>query len=180
MKIFSFPKRGKSISSFEQLLRPHIEHLYRIAYRFTGAREDAEDLVQDLLVKLYPRRAELSGIERLRPWLTTSIYRLFVDNVRRYTRSPVHLVNDEGGLYESTASSDPQPEQELERKQYIEHLQLAFERLSNDHRVLLVLHDIEGYSLVELEQMLESPLGTLKSRIHRARRRLRDLLKNGG
>jgi RNA polymerase sigma-70 factor (ECF subfamily) len=76
----------------------------------------------------------------------------------------------------TTVSDDSAPDQTLAEDQRIDHIQAAFNRLSENHRVLLTLHDIEGYRLVELESMLDTPVGTLKSRIHRARARMRDLL----
>lgn len=176
MKILPFPGR-KSGSTFEELVRPHLTYLYRLAYRFCGNKDDAEDLVQDLLVKLYPRQAELEKVEKLRPWLVTSLYRMFVDGTRRKARSPLELVENEVALYETVANSDCTPDMALAEDQRIDQIQAAFNRLSEDHRILLTLHDIEGYRLVELESMLEVPVGTLKSRIHRARAKMRELLE---
>jgi RNA polymerase sigma-70 factor (ECF subfamily) len=176
MKILPFPGR-KSGSTFEELVRPHLTYLYRLAYRFCGNQDDAEDLVQDLLVKLYPRQADLEKVEKLRPWLVTSLYRMFVDGTRRKARSPLELVENEAALYETVANSDCTPDMALAEDQRIDQIQAAFNRLSEDHRILLTLHDIEGYRLVELESMLEVPVGTLKSRIHRARAKMRELLE---
>src|SRR6266481_1462055 len=82
--------------NFEVLLRPQVEYLYRLAWRFTGSVADAEDLVQDVLIKLYPRTQELLGIQRLRPWLARVLYHQYVDSVRQRARSPiVELVTDE-------------------------------------------------------------------------------------
>src|SRR5437667_9308357 len=75
-------------ADFERLLRPHLDHLYKLAYRFTGATDRAEDLIQDLLVRIYPRGAELSRIEQPRPWLLRVMYRIFIDQKRRETRAP--------------------------------------------------------------------------------------------
>lgn len=175
MKILNFPGR-KSTSRFEELVRPHIDYLYRLAFRFCGNQEDAEDLVQNLLIKLYPRRAELEEIEKLRPWMVTTLYRMFVDETRKKARTPLELIDDESAFYETRMSEDDQPDQTLAEDQRIDRMQAAFNRLSEDHRVLMTLHDIEGYRLVELESMLGIPVGTLKSRIHRARARMRDLL----
>ncbi len=174
--ILPFRARGKALPDFETLVRPHLDHLYRLAYRFCGQRQDAEDLVQDLLVKLYPRHAEIARVEKLRPWLVTTLYRMFIDGTRRKARSRLELIDDETSFYDGVANNDDRPEQSLAREQRIEQIQRAFERLSDDHRILLTLHDIEGYRLVELEGMLDIPLGTLKSRIHRARARMRQLL----
>lgn len=175
MKILNFPG-SKPSTTFEELVRPHVNYLYRLAYRFCGNQEDAEDLVQDLLIKLYPRRAELETIEKLRPWMVTSLYRMFVDGTRKKARTPLELIDDETVFYETRTTEEAMPDEVLAEDQRIDQIQSAFNRLSEDHRVLLTLHDIEGYRLVELESMLGIPVGTLKSRIHRARARMRDLL----
>lgn len=179
MKILAFARSRKPEPGFDSLVRPHLEYLYRLAYRFCGRREDAEDLVQDLLVKLYPRYDELIKVEKLRPWLVTSMYRMFVDGVRRKARSPVELISDETMFYDTVAGEDSEPDESLLRDQRLDHIQEAFKRMSDEHRTLLILHDMEGYRLVELEQMLGIPLGTLKSRVHRARARMRELLDEG-
>jgi len=179
MKIFPSKKSEKgSAASFDALVRPHITYLYRLAYRFCGNPEDAEDLVQDLFVKLYPRCAELEVVEKLRPWLVTSLYRMFVDGTRRQKRSPLELIDDEVTFYETASSGTKSPDYELAEDQRIDQMEAAFQRLSEDHRVLLTLHDIEGYRLLELQKMLDVPVGTLKSRIHRARGRMRKILES--
>jgi RNA polymerase sigma-70 factor (ECF subfamily) len=176
-------EKGRSErSAFETLIRPHLRPLFRLAYRFTRSREDAEDLVQELLLKLYPRRNELMEVERLRPWLTRVMYRIFIDNHRRYTRSPVHLAVDYGAdeqnadPVDSLISVGGDPEQETEQRVLNRHLLEVIDRLSEDHRHVLSLHDIEGYTLEEMQEILSCPIGTLKSRLHRARARLRELL----
>src|SRR5947209_19904760 len=84
--------------NFEDLLRPQVEYLFRLAWRFTGSVADAEDLVQDVLLKLYPRTRQLVDIEQLRPWLARVLYREYVDLVRRRARSPIaDLAADAGG-----------------------------------------------------------------------------------
>lgn len=171
--------------AFETLLRPHLDALYRLAYRFTGNPADAEDLVQDVLIKLYPRRAELASIEQLRPWLARVLYRQFVDNGRRHARSPfasLQQTRDSDQLAPEdplAALPDPAPGPEEMAVLHAGHLclQQALDSLGADHRLVLMLHDVEGYTLNELETLLETPLGTLKSRLHRARRQLRDRLE---
>lgn len=164
-------------------MRPHLRDLYRIALRMTGRREDAEDLIQELLIKLYPRRNELADVERLRPWLLRVMYRLFIDTHRRHTRSPVHLAVDNqpghgaGELLDSLPDAGNNPEQETEDADRSRLLLQAIAELSEDHRSVLSLHDIEGYTLEEMQIILDCPIGTLKSRLHRARARLRGLLE---
>lgn len=166
---------------FEALMRPHLRPLFRIAYRLTGRREDAEDLVQDLLTKLYARRQELDGIDNLRSWLMRVMYRQFIDNRRQHARSPLRLVVDTQSddeqadpLARLAAEDDPQAHAEAAAREAV--LLKAIERLSEDHQRVLALHDVEGYTLEEIQVMLDCPIGTLKSRLHRARARLRELL----
>lgn len=160
--------------SFEALVEPHLEHLYRLAYRFTGGREDAEDLVQELLYRLYPRVAILRKVEVLRPWLSRALYNLFVDGTRRQRSDPLALAEDDRALAPEPSGDTPEAEAENDRAR--RRLTEALQALAPEERVLVSLHDVEGYTLAELEQILEVPLGTLKSRLHRTRKKLRGLL----
>ena len=116
-------------SSFEALLQPHVAVLYRHAFRLTGNVSDAEDLVQDLLVKLYPRRRELTKIEKLRPWLFKVLYRLFIDQRRKASRNPLHLVSGEEKSdsfqesFDQTANEHPDAEEIFEGKE-LQHILL--------------------------------------------------------
>jgi RNA polymerase sigma factor (sigma-70 family) len=162
---------------FDALLRPHVARLYRQAYRYTGRREDAEDLVQDLLTKLYPRTDELAGIDDLAPWLTRSLYHAFVDGLRRRSRTvEVSAVPDDGVL---DTVIDPWANQhaDVERLEQRQALADALDQLKPDHRAVVVLHLVEGYPLPELERLLDVQLGTLKSRLHRAKAQLRATLE---
>ena len=169
-------------AEFERLMREHVPALYRSAYRWTGGVDRAEDLVQQLLVRLYPRLAELRELDRLRPWALRVMYRIFVDGVRRERASPVQFGAETAADGEATSEDEawldpgPEPAELVERELTQERLVRAWERLGEDHRVVLSMHDIEDYSLPELAQIMDIPLGTLKSRLHRARARLRELL----
>ena len=127
--------------------------------------------MQELLAKLFPKTHEMKEIEKLRPWLDRILYRMFIDRIRYDQRRPIP--DCEKNDPDEFAGSDNNPEFDLEQKLTRERLQAAYVQLSEDHRALLALHDIEGYTLLELETMLETPIGTLKSRLHRARKHLR-------
>jgi len=163
---------------FETLLRPHLQQLYRLAYRFTGQRADAEDLVQDIVVKLYPRLSEMQKIEKLGPWLARVLYRHFVDKLRSKQRSPLHLVSDEETELEEHHDETPDPAGNAETTLLQDRLQTALDQLNEDQRALMILHDVEGYTLNEIHIMHDVSIGTLKSRLNRARARLRELLKD--
>jgi RNA polymerase sigma-70 factor (ECF subfamily) len=165
--------------SFEALVGPHVDHLYRLAWRLSGSTADAEDLVQDLLLKVYPRCDEIRALDAPRPWLARALYRLYVDRWRRAGRSPlVEAVPDEGGedVIDASADTGPGPEALAGQAQEQDRLAAAVDALNPDQRALVLLHDVEGYTLNELETVLEAPVGTLKSRLHRARASLRQRL----
>lgn len=98
MKRMAWLKRTRAATAqtadaveFEQLMREYVPALYRCAYRWTGAVDRAEDLVQQLLLRLYPRLAELRGLDQVRPWVLRVMYRIFVDELRRSRSSPVQF-----------------------------------------------------------------------------------------
>src|SRR5262245_43020998 len=102
---------GTGASEFEALLREHVPVLYRAAYRWTGAVDRAEDLVQERLVRLYPRLDELRELDRIRPWAMRVMYRIFVDQFRRELHSPVQFgldaADEEEGEQADAVLSDP-------------------------------------------------------------------------
>lgn len=170
-------------AEFERLMREHIPALYRCAYRWTGAVERAEDLLQELLVRLYPKLAELRTLDSIRPWALCVLYRIFVDQLRRERSSPVQYGaaapgEDAGVLDDGEAFIDPAagPPELVEQQLTQERIVAAWAQLGEEQRAVLSLHDIEDYSLPELAQIMDVPIGTLKSRLHRARAKLRELL----
>jgi RNA polymerase sigma-70 factor (ECF subfamily) len=172
-----WPQRQLEHEQFEKLMQPYLRQLYNLAYRFTGQQSDAEDLVQDVVVKLYPRLQEMQKIEHLSPWLARVLYRHFIDWTRSRQRSPLQLVNDESD-FENHKDKMPGPAENVETAVLQNRLQEALNQLNEDQRALMILHDIEGYTLNEIHNMFDVSIGTLKSRLNRARSRLRKLLQN--
>ncbi|MFZ5758932.1 MAG: RNA polymerase sigma factor [Thermodesulfobacteriota bacterium] len=167
---------------FETILSTHLTKLHRVAYRLTRRAEDAEDLVHDVIVKLYPKRDEICRLEKPGPWLVKVLYRTFIDQRRRAGRSPLSLVlhendNDGSTLLDQVATEENNPERLSENSQLRDKLLAAIHSLNPDQQHLCILHDMEGYTLAELEEILETPIGTLKSRLHRARANLRKFLE---
>ena len=159
---------------FERAVRPHLTALRRLAVRFTGSREDAEDLLQDLLTHLYAQHDTVVELDQPGPWLRRVLYRRFVDRWRRRQADPVdHAAED---ISDDAATPAAAPDAELDRHLDRERLQAALDALSLDHRSVILLHDVEGYTLPEIAGMLDVSEGTLKSRLHRARNNLRQRL----
>lgn len=175
--------RDKKADAFETVLRPHIRSLYRLAVHYCGNQQEAEELLQEFLFRLYARQREVLTIEKLRPWLARVLYNLFVDRFRREQLRPASFSEigwedeaaNESGFIPSLQAED-QPEQEFEQGLTRQRLMSCLQQLPPPQRLLLIMHDVEEYTLQELETILETPLGTLKSRLHRARERLRGML----
>jgi RNA polymerase sigma-70 factor (ECF subfamily) len=168
--------------AFERLVRPHFDRLYRLAWRLTGAKAEAEDLFQELLIKAYGMLDDLVEIDEPGSWLCRVMYNLFIDEQRRFARRRMHTV-EEGQLAGDGLDSLPGSENPVldnERLERIRQLDRALQQLSDEHRIVVLLHDTEGYKLAEIEALTGIPVGTVKSRLHRARARLREILVADG
>ena len=163
-------------------MRPHFDRLYRLAWRLTGQKAEAEDLFQELLIKAYGKLDTLAKINEPGSWLSRVMYNLFIDERRRFARRRL-LTVEEGqmpgdGLADIPGNEDPV--QHNERREKIRALDAALAQLSDEHRIVVLLHDTEGYKLTEIHELTGLPVGTVKSRLHRARARLREILTQSG
>ena len=169
-------------TSFDALIKPHLDRLYRLSFRLAGNKAEAEDLFQDVLTKVFPRLDELIEIEEPGSWLCRVMYNYFIDNRRRYARQRLVSVSEDRlpGKSVEELPGNLDPVADAERLDNIMRLQRAFSELSEDHRLVVLLHDSEGYKLTEIQDVTGTPVGTLKSRLHRARARLREILAADG
>ena len=168
--------------AFEKLVRPHFDRLWRLAYRLTGHKAEAEDLFQELLIKAYGKLDELVAIDEPGSWLARVMYNLFIDDRRRFQRQRVHVVEEgflTGDGIEGLPGQDS-PVRDHERLEKLQQLDAALAQLSDEHRLVVLLHDTEGYKLAEIQELTGIPVGTVKSRLHRARARLKEILTASG
>lgn len=171
---------GGTRTEFEALVRPHLEWMYRLAFRYTGHREDAEDLVQGLLVRLLRNPGRLPEAESPRGWLMHALHNAFIDQRRHRGRTPLgHLHPQPWDELFADVADGGTPEGLTQAEALRREVIAALYALDREHRAILVLHDMEGHSLPELAKSLRIPVGTLKSRLFRARRKLRTLLEAG-
>ena len=158
---------------FRELVAPHIPALFRSAYRLTGNRQDAEDVVQEVCMRAYTHLASLRALDQPKSWLLKIAFRVFVDGVRRRARSPVRSSAED---FDSTRpTEEPTPEERTEAELVERRLLAALAELDREQRALLALH-VEGYTLAELQAMTDLSSDVLKARLYRARVRLGKLL----
>jgi RNA polymerase sigma-70 factor (ECF subfamily) len=131
--------------------------------------------VQELCLRLYPRLEELRALDRPASWLARALHNLFVDQARRAGRSPVEAVDE----LPEVPSDAPGPDDQVALDLALDRIESALARLPADPRAVLAWHDMEGSTLAELTESRDLPLGTLKSRLHRARAALKAMLRPG-
>lgn len=168
--------------AFERLVRPHFDRLFRLAWRLTGAQAEAEDLFQELLLKAFGQLDDLVTRDQPGAWLCRVMYNLFIDERRRFARRRM-LTVEEGQLAGdgiAGLAGPGDPAHDHGRHETLKQLDAALAQLSDEHRIVVLLHDSEGYKLTEIQELTNIPVGTIKSRLHRARARLREILTENG
>lgn len=171
-----------NIELFDRLVRPHLDRLYRLAFRLAGQRAEAEDLFQELLTRAFTKLDVLAALDDPGAWLCRVMYNLFVDDRRRYARRRLRVVDEAelpAGRIDALAASGG-PRTDSERAETRERLSLALDQLAEEQRIVVLLHDTEGYKLKEIQDLTGLAIGTIKSRLHRARARLREILEADG
>lgn len=146
------------------LVERHYQRVYAYAFRLSGSTCDAEDLAQQAFLqaqrKLHQLRGDAAG------WMSTIVRNLWLKELRRRGRKPAAL-----GLVDAPIEEDRSLE-------YKDELQTALRRLDDDHRTVLLMHYFEAMSYKEIAATLRTPVGTVMSRLHRARARLRAMIAN--
>jgi RNA polymerase sigma-70 factor (ECF subfamily) len=160
------------VPTWEEVARSHGRFIYTVAYRLTGNHDEAQDLVQEVLLRV--RR----GLASYRPgsmeaWLSRITTNAFLDEVRRKKRRPLDVVPD---LPERVTGVDQEPLDVLDTSRLPEHIQEALKSLPIEFRSAVVLCDVVGLNYQEIAESLDVPVGTVRSRIHRGRAQLRTML----
>lgn len=168
-------------SAFEEILRRYQGMVYNLIYRMVGQRAEAEDLFQDVFLRVYQRIGEFEQRSSLGTW----IYRITVNRVLDYRRAarkfpilgsnPGHDAEDNPGPIRADSASGPVAEVEAVERHAAVHRALL--ELEEELRTAILLRDIQGRSYAEIAEILDCPIGTVRSRIHRARTILKEKLR---
>lgn len=161
------------VPSWDEIVTEHTDRVYRLAYRLTGNRHDAEDLTQDVFVRVF-RSLHTYSPGTFEGWLHRITTNLFLDQARRKQRIRFDALPDDGdNRLPGRASS---PEATSMEQRFDADIEAALASLPVDFRVAVVLCDIEGLSYEEISDVLGVKLGTVRSRIHRGRALMRKQL----
>jgi len=160
-------------SDWHALVAEHSPRVYRLAYRLTGNRQDAEDLTQDVFVRVF------RSLDRYEPgnfagWVHRITTNLFLDRVRRSARIRMDRFGE--GAEDRLLSAEVEPETAVHDANFDPDVERALATLSEDFRVAVVLCDVEGLTYEEIADVLGVKIGTVRSRIHRGRSQLRAAL----
>jgi RNA polymerase sigma-70 factor (ECF subfamily) len=176
------PYTPEEVAWYETIVHRYARHVYNIAYRMVGNEADARDLSQEAFLRVYRalRRVE-RGIP-LESWLHRIVSNLYIDLLRKRPRVRVEsldvpLPTPRGEVPREFPDATSSPEAVLEKERLDRAIQGALGALSEDLRLVVVLSDVEGFSYEEIATTLRVPLGTVKSRLHRARQILQHRLR---
>jgi len=167
---------GSGVPTWEEIARRHGRFLYTVAYRLTGNNDDAQDLVQEVLLRV---RKGLATYQpgNLEGWLSRIATNTFLDEVRWRRRRPTETMADEPDrVLPPVEGADVA----LESQVLSADIEAALLRLTPEYRTVVVLCDVVGNSYEEISEALDIPLGTVRSRLHRGRAQLRKSLVTGG
>jgi RNA polymerase sigma-70 factor (ECF subfamily) len=166
---------------FEEEALEFADQVYRVARRLVGTREEAEDLVQETYARAFRSWRSFTPGTNLRAWLLRILTNLNIDRGRRAQRTPDLQPLEEGDYYLANKLAESAGEQALEQERVVEQLSQdtvvgALSSLPHDFRDVVVLVDIGEFSYADAAQILDIPIGTVMSRLHRGRRLLKQQL----
>ncbi|MDN4479982.1 RNA polymerase sigma factor SigE [Demequina muriae] len=174
------PETANPELTWERIVEEHSGRVYRLAYHLTGNQHDAEDLTQDVFIRVF------NSLSQYKPgtfegWLHRITTNLFLDRVRRKKRIRFDFMADDDAAVPTSASFDRhersgQPEDEFDMSHLGDDIIAALSDLQPEYRAAVVLSDIEGLSYEEIAATLGIKMGTVRSRLSRARAKLRESL----
>jgi RNA polymerase sigma-70 factor (ECF subfamily) len=170
--------QGRS-AAFGELVGRYQDRLFNTVYRLVENAEDAQDVLQDAFLNAYQSLSRFKGDAQFFTWLYRIAVNTAISMKRKQRVAVVFRSNrDEPGIAEPTdTSEDSQPGRSLEKSEEAKLVQDALKRLSPEHKTVLVMKEVDGLKYDAMAEVLQVPIGTIRSRLHRARLELRELLE---
>ena len=176
---------GDDVDLFARLLAEHQDKLYRVAYRMAGHHEDAQDLLQDALLEAFRSFKRFQRGTYFDKWLYRIMTNTFIDRQRHRKRvgrvesldAPLPGAEEGQAAAREIPDWEDEPSRRLLRETFDEPIQEALDALKPEFRMVLILADVEEFSYEEISEMMDTPIGTVRSRLHRARDMMRQTLE---
>lgn len=168
---------GLKQKEFSEEILPHLDILYNFALRLTTDPIDAEDLVQDTIVKAFRFFNSYEKGTNAKAWLYRILKNSYINNYRRKSKRPQEVDFDEVAPFYETIRAERTNSSDLEQKMFDElmddDITTALNSLPEDFRTVVMLCDVDGFTYEEIANMLDVPIGTIRSRLHRGRNLLK-------
>ncbi|HET6527548.1 MAG TPA: sigma-70 family RNA polymerase sigma factor, partial [Balneolaceae bacterium] len=162
---------------FEDEIIPQLDAMYNFALRLTSDPSDAEDLVQDTIVKAFRFFSSYEKGTNAKAWLFRILKNSYINNYRKKSKQPNQVDYDEVATFYETIRAERTDTSDLEDKMFRDliddDITSALDKLPEDFRTVVLLCDIEGFTYEEIANMLDVPIGTIRSRLHRGRNLLK-------
>ena len=178
-------KKAKAgdMAAFEELIESYQRKIFNIALRIVGNYDDANDLAQEVLIRIFKSIRSFKEQSSFSTWIYRITTNVCLDDIRKRKNRKVISLDEEirvedGEMQRQIVSNDPLPEDTVERGELHDLVNGAISSLSEEHRLVIVLRDLQGFSYEEIARILKCPEGTVKSRINRARMALKNVLQS--
>jgi RNA polymerase sigma-70 factor (ECF subfamily) len=174
--------RPGNYTEFNDSVIPHSDALYNFALKMTKDEDDAQDLLQETLLKAYRFFDKFEKGTNIKAWLFMILKNTFINMYRKTNRQPQQVdYEDVQNFYENIKADEiafEHSEEDVFSKTMDDEVTNAISTLQEDYRTVIILSDIEGYSYEEIAEFIDTPVGTVRSRLHRARKMLYTKLYN--
>jgi RNA polymerase sigma-70 factor, ECF subfamily len=178
--LFVLRLKANEDAAYDELVRTYNASIFHVAYRMLGDTAEASDVVQEIFIKVFRNIGSFKGEAALKTWIFRIALSEILNRLRwwksRHRSSTVSLDDPPNGHEHYVPDSGPSPEEMLESKEREMAIQEALGKLSGEHRSIIVLRDIEGFSYTEIAEVLSISMGTVKSRLARGREDLKKYL----
>jgi RNA polymerase sigma-70 factor, ECF subfamily len=170
---------------FNSLMEDTYKKVFNMAYRLSGNRADAEDLTQEAFYRAYRSFSDYEGDRPFENWIFRIVTRLFLDLLRTRRRrvkavsydTPLQRESGDENLFFDVPDEGPDPEEQLMNSAMSDELQRVMNSLTAEQRLLVTLADVQGVPYKEIAEMMDKPVGTIRSRLHRTHKLMRQRLE---